>query len=242
MELMSNSRDIFSKISLKIITILPRKWTAFIFCSLLNIGFSLGQTPSECTYNYQMAAVLDTVFNDDQFFRQQFREIESAFGRNSKQMFDHRKLIKSKDSINILKVKEILDQYGWLGPDIVGTQGNATLFLVIQHADLEIQEKYLPMLRDAVKMGNANASNLALLEDRIAIRKGEKQVYGSQIGRDQDTGESYVLPLIDPDNVDLRRSKVGLGPLKDYIANWGLSWDPEEYKRKLPEFEAKQKE
>lgn len=125
--------------------------------------------------------------------------------------------------------------------DVIGNQGNLTLFLVIQHADLETQEEYLPMMREAVKNGNASSRNLALLEDRVALGKGEKQIYGSQVNRDQETGEYYVLPLIDPDNVDKRRADVGLGPIQDYISFWGMTWDVEDYKKKLPEIEAKQK-
>ncbi len=49
-------------------------------------------------------------------------------------------------------------------------------------------------MREAVKKGNANSSSLALLEDRVALRKGEKQIYGSQIGRDQET-ESTMFYL-----------------------------------------------
>lgn len=98
------------------------------------------------------------------------------------------------------------------------------------------------MMREAVKQGNANSGSLALLEDRVALRKGEKQIYGSQVGRDQETGEYYVLPLIDPDNVDKRRAEVELGSIQDYISKWGMTWDVESYKKKLPEYEAKQKQ
>lgn len=188
-----------------------------------------------------LVAILDTIYQEDQTYRRQIGEIEEKYGRDSKEMQDHWKLINEKDSVNLIKIKKILDERGWLGPKIIGNQGNSTLFLVIQHSDLETQEKYLPMMREAVKKGNANASSLALLEDRVALREGKKQIYGSQIGRDQETGEYYVLPLIDPDNVDKRRSEVGLGTIQDYISNWGMTWNVEEYKKKLPEYEAKQK-
>jgi hypothetical protein len=118
--------------------------------------------------------------------------------------------------------------------------GNSTLFYVIQHSDLNTQEKYLPMMREAVKKGDATPNNLAYLEDRVALRHGKKQIYGSQIGRDEITGEYYVRPLEDPDKVDIRREAVGLGKLQDYISNYGLTWNPEEYKKKLPEIEAKE--
>jgi hypothetical protein len=201
----------------------------------------LNKEEIEKDFDKPLVAKLDTIFDEDQTYRRQISEIEEKYGRDSKEMKEHWKLISEKDSINLIKVTKILDERGWLGADVIGGKGNQTLFLVIQHSDLKTQEKYLPMMRDAVKKGNARASSLALLEDRVALGKGEKQVYGSQIGRDQETGDFYVLPLIDPDNVDKRRADVGLGLIQDYISNWGMTWDVEEYKKKLPEIEAKQK-
>ena len=182
-----------------------------------------------------LVAILDTIYQEDQTYRKQTGATEETYGRNSAEMKALWKLIIEKDSINLIKVRKILDERGWLGPKVIGDQGNSALFLVIQHSDLETQEKYLPMMRDAVKKGNANASSLALLEDRVALRKGDKQIYGSQIGRDPITGEFYVLPLLDPDNVDKRRAEVGLGTIQDYISNWGLTWNVEAYKKNLPQ-------
>lgn len=197
---------------------------------------------AEANLDKPLVAILDTIYQEDQKYRQQIKGIEEKYGWESDEMKAHWKIINEKDSINLIKIKKILDERGWLGADIIGNQGNSTLFLVIQHSNIETQEKYLPMMREAVSKGNARASSLALLEDRVALRKGEKQIYGSQIGRNKKTGEYYVLPLIDPDNVDKRRAEVGLGAIQDYISNWGITWNVEEYKKKLSEIEAKQKQ
>jgi hypothetical protein len=138
-------------------------------------------------------------------------------------------------------VCEILDQYGWLGPDKIGAAGNQTLFLVIQHSETPIQQKYLPMMREAVKNKNAKGSSLALLEDRVALREGRKQIYGSQLSTDNATGITTLLPLEDPDHVDERRASVGLQPLADYIKKWKLIWDVETYKKEMAELDAKKK-
>lgn len=196
---------------------------------------------TEANWDRALISNLDTIFEEDQTYRIQAKEVEENYGWESIEMKSHWKLINEKDSINLIKVQNILDTRGWLGEDIIGSRGNQTLFLVIQHADLDTQEKYLPMMRDAVRKGNAKSNHLALLEDRVALRKGGRQIYGSQIGRDKETGEDYVLPLIDPDNVDKRRAEVGLGTIQDYIQNWGMTWDVEEYKKKLLEYESKQK-
>lgn len=194
---------------------------------------------AEVNLNKPLAAKLDSIYVEDQQYRQQIGEIEKKYGWESKEMQAHWKIIQEKDSINLIKVSSILDQYGWLGADVVGEQGNTTLFLVIQHADQLTQEKYLPMMRDAVKNGKAKGSSLALLEDRVALRQGKRQIYGSQIGRDETTNLYYVSPLEDPDNVDKRRAEVGLGPLADYVSNWNIKWDVEQYKRDLPALEGK---
>lgn len=194
----------------------------------------------EENYDKPLVAILDAIYKEDQTYRRQIKGIEEKYGRESEEMKIQYKLIHEKDSINSIKVQKILDERGWLGTDLIGVQGNSTLFLVIQHSSLKAQEKYLPMMREALKKGNASARSLALLEDRVALGKGERQIYGSQIGRDQVTGEYYVLPLKDPDNVDKRRSEVGLGKLENYVSRWGITWDIEKYKIQLPELEAKQ--
>jgi hypothetical protein len=196
---------------------------------------------AEAKIDKELIAILEKIFEEDQKYRMKIDEIEQKYGRKSKEMKAHWKIINEKDSINLIKVKKILDERGWLGPDIIGVQGNSTLFLVIQHSDIETQKKYLPIMRDAVKKGNARPADLALLEDRVLLGQGKRQIYGSQIGRNQETGEYYVLPLKDPENVDKRRSAVGLESLQDYVVHFGITWNVEEYIKKLPEIEAQQK-
>jgi hypothetical protein len=201
----------------------------------------LNKEKAEANLDKALVAILDTVYQEDQKYRQQIEGIADNYGWESEEMKAHWTIINKIDSINLIKVKKILDEHGWLGSDIIGSKGSEALFLVIQHSDLATQEKYLPLMRDAVKKGKANSSALALLEDRVALRQGKKQIYGSQVEQDTQTGKYYILPLEDPDNVDKRRSEMGLGKLQDYVSIWNITWDVEEYKKKLPEIEAKQK-
>jgi len=195
----------------------------------------------EANLDKRLVSILDTVYTEDQKYRMQIDEIEKKYGWKSPEMQSHWKLINEKDSINLIKVCNILDKHGWLGPDIVGGQGSSAIFLVIQHSDLSIQEKYLPLMREAVKNKKAQGSSLALLEDRVALRQGKRQIYGSQVGRNDESGSHYLLPLEDPDNVDKRRAEVGLPPLAEYVGRWQIIWDPEQYKKDLPAIEALEK-
>jgi hypothetical protein len=184
-----------------------------------------------------LVATLELIFKDDQSYRRKTGEIKEKYGRQSEEMKVHRKIINEKDSLNLIKIEKILNERGWLGTDIIGRQGNNTLFLVIQHSDLETQLKYLPMMREAVTEGNTRGSSLALLEDRVALRQGNRQIYGSKIYTDKN-GEKYVAPLIEPENVDKRRAEVGLGPLANYAERFDFTWDVEKHKEKVKKMEA----
>jgi hypothetical protein len=185
---------------------------------------------AEANFIKPVVAILDTVYIDDQKYRKGIMELIQKEGMQSPVVQERLKQMEYADSINLIKVQKILDEYGWLGFDQVGRQGALTIFLVIQHSPLKVQQKYLPMMREAVAKKQAVPGNLALLEDRVAMREGKKQIYGSQVHTDS-TGRNFLAPLEDPDNVDKRRAQVGLGPLADYLKQFGIKWDLEEYKK-----------
>lgn len=185
-------------------------------------------------YEPDLAARLDSIHESDQYYRRQFEKMEKRYGRESEQIKQLGSKTSFNDSINQIKVRQILDTRGWLGPEVVHG-GNAALFLVVQHAELSMQLQYLPMMREAAKNEKLSYASLAMLEDRVLLRQNQKQIYGTQMGRDSITGKFYVSPLIDPDMVDKRRAEVGLGPISDYVSHWDLLWDPEAYKKEMAE-------
>jgi hypothetical protein len=187
--------------------------------------------------NYELISILDSIHANDQKYREKTDEIAEKYGLQSNEMKEIWKTMLEMDSINLIKVKKIIDENGWLGSDIIGEKGNKTLFLVIQHSDYKTQSAYLPLLREAVKKHNAKASHLAILEDRVALSLGEKQIYGSQVGQDNQTGEFYIFPIEDPENVDIKRAEVGLEPISDYLKNWNLNWDAKKHKAIIEEKE-----
>jgi hypothetical protein len=196
---------------------------------------------AEANLNKPLVLELDGIYDEDQKYRQQMDDVGKKYGWESDEMKALWKKANQADSINLVKVKAILDKYGWLGPEVIGGQGNSTLFLVIQHSDQKTQEKYLPMMKEAVKNKKAYGSDLALLEDRVLLGQGKRQIYGSQIGMDDKTKTYYVLPLDDPENVDKRRAEVGLSLLSEYVSHWQIKWDAVQYKKDLPFLEEKEK-
>jgi hypothetical protein len=183
--------------------------------------------------NHRLVTILDTIFNDDQQLRLEEPLIEKQYGWNTPRMRELTRKIYKLDSINQLKVSSILQQYGWPGKELVGEKGNHTIFLVIQHSSIEFQKRYLPEAGKALASGKLRPSSYALLTDRMALAEGKLQTYGTQLSRNPVTGKYFVQPMVDPANVDQRKSKVALGPMKDYVSQWGINWSIEEYKKGL---------
>ena len=192
----------------------------------------------EAKLNKPLVARLETILDNDQKYRMALDTVAGKYGPDSKEMKALWDGMKVYDSLNEIEVVAILDKYGWPSIQSVGEMGAEPIFLVIQHAHLKTQDKYLPVMRAAVKKGDAKAAWMALLEDRVVLRHGRKQTYGSQVSGDDKGG--YLAPMIDPDHVDERRASVGLGPLAGYLQNFEMTWDVAEYKKQLPDIEKRE--
>lgn len=123
------------------------------------------------------------------------------------------------DSVNMIKAKTIIAKYGFPGFDLVGEEYSNGFWAIIQHCDndVEFQQRVLELLRKQVRLHNASAANYALLQDRVLINTGKKQLYGTQVRYNPQTKNAKPLPIEDSVNVDNRRKSVGLSPLNEYL-------------------------
>ncbi|WP_419801430.1 DUF6624 domain-containing protein [Mucilaginibacter sp.] len=176
--------------------------------------------------NLPLQATLDSILVDDQKYRVLIDTTIKMYGIKSHEFAALTAKTNQTDSINVIKVTRILDKYGWPDYATVGNKAIMAIFLVIQHANLNIQEKYLPMVKDAVEKQNLAPEDLAILEDRIAIRKGQKQIYGSQLRYDLKIQKNILFPIEDEPNVNKRRAVVGLQPLEDYLKYYHIQYKP----------------
>ncbi|HEY9045356.1 MAG TPA: DUF6624 domain-containing protein [Ohtaekwangia sp.] len=89
---------------------------------------------------------------------------------------------KPLDEQNIKEIETIIHQYNYPGRTQVGKEYESIAWLVIQHAALEYQEKYLPVIYDAVVKKELDSAPLKMLIDRIYVGKKIGQIFGSQLG------------------------------------------------------------
>ena len=113
-----------------------------------------------------------------------------------------------------MRFREILEIHGWPGRSLVGEEGCAAAWLILQHSVLDpaLMRRAQPMLEAAVHAGEAPPAHLAYLTDRIRTLQGELQVYGTQHDWD-DQGQMSPLPIEDEAGVEQRRSMLGMEPL-----------------------------
>jgi len=178
--------------------------------------------------------ILDSVRNVDQKYRSATIANTSSIKQTQKSIVAFEKKseeIRKSDSLNVLLVTKIIDRYGWLGSNEIGYFGMQTIFLVLQHADLATQEKYLPIIRDAFQNKKLSPFYLALFEDRLSIKKNKYQIYGTQLFFSKQLGRHFFLPIHQPEQVTEKRKNIGIDTLvyNDYLRSFNLNWQLEKY-------------
>lgn len=118
------------------------------------------------------------------------------------------------DGRNLVRLQALVEEHGWPGSDLVGTEGAQGAFLVLQHAPHAVQKELFPLVEDGYRAGTVSGESYALLLDRIRVGDGRPQVYGSQATWTD--GELTFEPIEDEANVDARRAEIGLPPLAEY--------------------------
>jgi|GEM_PF-1339612 len=163
-----------------------------------------------------VGAELEAMQKTDQLHRIEIIELERQHGESSPEVSEAWSKQDAIDAQNIRRLEEIIAQHGWPGSKQFGGKAATAAFLILQHSDLGYQKRYLPLARDAAAKGDMPASGLALLEDRVRLREGRNQIYGSQVTKNA-ADEWEPLPLDDEADVDALRARVGLPPISDYL-------------------------
>lgn len=126
------------------------------------------------------------------------------------------------DHQNLARIEAILAKHGWPGPTLAGKSASGSVWLVLQHADLATQKKYVDMMKKAVDAGELDAALYGTTIDRILVREGKPQLYGTQF-REMD-GVQVPDPIEDEANVDKRRAAMGMTPLAQYAKDLGEAY------------------
>jgi hypothetical protein len=121
------------------------------------------------------------------------------------------------DAHDLRRLGEILRQDGFPTAAMVGYNGEAAAWLLLQHVPDEshLRDRWLPVLIRRARSGELSPDSLALTIDRALIASGKPQRYGTQ-GTFKD-GELVIQPSEDPAHLDRRRASLGMVPEADYL-------------------------
>lgn len=196
-------------------------------------------------HNLKLQKELDLIYYDDQRSRNQIDSVIKRHGTESDEWKSLLAKINLVDSLNEIKVARIFERHGWVGPNSrdgekISANHSRYLFLILQHSKLETQIKYLPLLREAISKGNARPRDYAYVQDRILMRQGLRQLYGTQLSYNPEAKKQFVWPIEDIRRLDERRKEIGMESMKEYarfyfeLPNWSI----ETYETELPEIES----
>lgn len=104
-------------------------------------------------------------------------------------------------------------------PEGLSSQSYKAIWLIVDHADLKFQKKYLPIMEEAVRKELISAGDYAVLTDRIRMREGKPQKYGTQSYTVTVDGRQviYIWPVEDAKRLNELRSEIGAGDIETYI-------------------------
>lgn len=176
--------------------------------------------------NATVAAELRALRDDDQRFRVEGMRLWNEKGMDSPEaraVWEKQGVL---DAMNQARLDEIVARHGWPGVKLVGLQGADAAFLIVDHAPLAFQKKYLPALQQATDARDALPMWAAMLDDRVRVNEGRAQRYGTQVHKEAGWKEWRLQPIEDELHVDDRRAQVGFEPLAEYLKQFGIVYKP----------------
>lgn len=142
--------------------------------------------------------------------------------------------VKRIDADNTAWLAGIIAEHGWPGHSLVDVDGAHAAWLLAQHATPEQQVRWLALLREAVERGDAQARDLAYLQDRVDTHQRTPQRYGTQ-WLDPGDGTTRLFPLAEPGQVNDRRANLGLPPIAEHDLD--NAWQLDDLRRLVPKGE-----
>ena len=169
----------------------------------------------------QTDSLLYVLHERDQQIRHELMSVQQAYiAEQRAELIDSIVMLVAEqdraDSLNRVAVDSLL-QNGW--PEGLSEQSNRTIWLIIDHADVEYQERYLPLIGQQAVRGTISPSDYATLLDRVNVRRQRPQRYGTQTGYKQRDDEvfTFVYPIENIDALDSLRLSVGLDSMHLYL-------------------------
>lgn len=196
-------------------------WCKYTFLLLFVFGYSHAQQ----TIDENLKKELDIIYKTDQIFREYLDSGTSETRRvaicnevgYSKEDLAHgniHKIMNQRDSLNLIRIEEIITQYGYPGKTLVGEPTNETAWYVIQHS--KKIDSYFSLIQEAGASNEIPFTKVATMQDRLLMYEGKEQIYGTQGAGAYIINANgkkefwyYIWPILHPETVNELRKEAG---------------------------------
>ena len=136
--------------------------------------------------------------------------------RKRERIVDYSEMSK-KDTDIKKEFTKILKQYGFPTYTMVGELSCKYAQLILQHSSYKLQKKYLQQIRELANNGETSLTMWALLYDRVQLKEGKPQKFGTQSNCNFEKNQNgvfiqtdcYIEPLENKELVNEWRKEVG---------------------------------
>lgn len=149
-----------------------------------------------------------------------FRNIYPDYFNNEAKGNDIFKRQHILDSLNVLSIDTLIKKYGVPSKENVLEFGISSFLLCVQHFDKDNLCRYKKYIKQIYKNNDMRPVDYALYMDRYLIYKGKKQLYATQLTRNEN-GKLEFYPIKNKTKVDKRRKEMGFDEsANDYLRNF----------------------
>jgi len=153
------------------------------------------------------------------------KKLQEAYALDQKMRQPGAKYDRGVDHQNMTIVTSAIENCGVSKIKKLPKEDLEAIFFIVQHSDLKYMKKYVSMLKELAEDGKIGMSAIAAMQDRILMLEGKPQRYGTQMTMNYVTKKLEVYSLENPEYVNKRRTEVGLGPLEDYVKQFGAEFN-----------------
>ena len=127
--------------------------------------------------------------------------------------------IQAVDRVHQAQLLAMVPPEGWFLRSRYGEAASSAAFLIVQHGNLDLWQRFVPVLEPLVAIGEVRGESYGLMYDRLAINEGRPQRYGTQMTCKAGKWVIDHANLEDPEHADERRAAMGFRwTLADYEA------------------------
>lgn len=213
-----------------------QKLTIVIFILFFSLSVS-GQTKINLTLKKELDSILFEDQNLRDLISSELLQTKSdslaiAFKIKKTELIPYIiKQIPISDSLNLVRVEQIIKQFGYPGLSLVGPETNEAAYYVIQHSTKI--DKYISLIKKAADEKELRFTLYAQMLDRSLMYKGKEQIYGTQgkglqvLNKETGTNEfkTVIWPIKDAAEVNKKRREAGFKLTVEEYAKQNLGID-----------------